>query len=53
VGVQEVRGDREGTVRAEDYNLFYGKGNNNHKSLFQKLTWNQPIIPQHKLQYMQ
>ena len=31
VGVQEVRWDREGTVRAEDYNFFYGKGNGNHQ----------------------
>jgi len=27
VGVQEVRWDREGTVRAGDCNFFYGKGN--------------------------
>ena len=27
VGVQEVRWDKEGTVRAGDYNFFYGKGN--------------------------
>jgi len=25
VGVQEVRWDREGTVRARDYHFFYGK----------------------------
>jgi exonuclease III len=25
VGVQEVRWDKGGTVRAEDYNFFYGK----------------------------
>jgi exonuclease III len=31
VGVQEVRWDKEGTVRAEDYNFFYGKGNENHQ----------------------
>jgi len=30
VGVQEVRWDKEGTVRAGDYNFFYGKGNENH-----------------------
>jgi len=30
VDVQEVRWDREGTVRAGDYNFFYGKGNENH-----------------------
>ena len=31
VGVQEVRRDTGGTVRAEDYNSFYGKGNRNHQ----------------------
>jgi len=31
VGVQEVRWDRQGTVTAEDYNFFYGKGNENHQ----------------------
>ena len=31
VGVQEVRWDGEGTVRAGDYNFFYGKGNENHQ----------------------
>jgi exonuclease III len=31
VDVQEVRWDREGTVRAEVYNCFYGKGNENHQ----------------------
>ena len=30
VGVQEVRWDKGGTVRAGDYNVFYGKGNENH-----------------------
>ena len=30
VGVQEVRWEKEGTVRAGDYNFFYGKGNENH-----------------------
>ena len=30
-GVQEVRWDREGTVREGDYNFFYGKGNKNHQ----------------------
>ena len=29
VGVQEVRWDKEGTVRAGDYYFFYGKGNEN------------------------
>ena len=27
VGVQEVRWDKEGKVRAGDYYFFYGKGN--------------------------
>ena len=31
VGVQEVRWDKEGTVRTGDYNFFYGKGNENHQ----------------------
>ena len=31
VGVQKVRWEREGTVRAGDYNFFYGKGNENHQ----------------------
>jgi len=31
VGVQEVRWDKEGTVRAGDYNFFYGKGHENHQ----------------------
>ena len=31
VGVQEVRWEKGGTVRAGDYNFFYGKGNENHK----------------------
>jgi len=29
VGVQEVRWDKRGTVRAGDYNFFYRKGNEN------------------------
>jgi len=29
VGVQEVRWDKGGTVRAGDFNFFYGKGNEN------------------------
>jgi exonuclease III len=32
VGVQEVRWDKEGEVRAGDYNFFYRTGNDNHKS---------------------
>jgi len=31
VGVQEVRWNKGGTVRAEDYNFFYEKGNENHQ----------------------
>jgi hypothetical protein len=31
VGVQEVRWDRRDTVRAGDYNFFYGKVNENHQ----------------------
>jgi len=31
VGVQEVRWDKEGMVRAGDYDFFYGKGNENHQ----------------------
>jgi len=31
VGVQEVRWDKGGLVRAGDYNFFYGKGNENHQ----------------------
>jgi exonuclease III len=30
VGVQEVRWDKGGTVRAGDYTFFYGKGNESH-----------------------
>jgi len=29
VGVQEVRWEKEGTVKAGDYSFFYGKGNEN------------------------
>jgi exonuclease III len=31
VGIQEVRWDKGGTVRAGDYNFCYGKGNENHQ----------------------
>ena len=31
VVVQEVRWDKAGTVRAGDYNFFYGNGNENHQ----------------------
>jgi len=31
VGVQEVRWDKGGTVRAGDYDFFYGKGNEKHQ----------------------
>jgi len=30
VGVQEVRWDKGGMVRAGDYNFIYGKGTKNH-----------------------
>ena len=30
-GVQEVRWDKEGKVKAGDYSFFYGKGNENHQ----------------------
>ena len=30
-GVQEVRGDKGGTVSAGDCDFFYGKGNENHQ----------------------
>jgi len=31
VGMQEVRWDKEGTVRARDFHFFYEKGNENHQ----------------------
>ena len=31
VGVQEVRWEKEGTVKAGDYSFFYGTGNENHQ----------------------
>jgi hypothetical protein len=31
VGVQEVRWDKGGTVRARDYDFVYRKGNENHQ----------------------
>ena len=31
MGVQEVRWDKGGMVKAGDYNFFYGKGNENHQ----------------------
>ena len=31
VGVQEVRWEKVGTVKAGDYSFFYGKGNENHQ----------------------
>ena len=31
VGVQEVRWEKEGTVKAGGYSFFYGKGNENHQ----------------------
>jgi len=30
-GVQEVRWEKVGTVKAGDYSFFYGKGNENHQ----------------------
>jgi hypothetical protein len=37
VGVQEVRWDKEGTVRAGDYNFLYGKGN-------KTISWEQGFL---------
>jgi hypothetical protein len=31
VGLQQVRCDRGGKIRAGDYNFFYRKGNENHQ----------------------
>ena len=31
MGVQEVRWEKEGAVKAEDYSFFYGEGNENHQ----------------------
>jgi len=31
VGVQEVRWEKGGMVRAGEYNFLYGKGNENHQ----------------------
>jgi hypothetical protein len=31
VALQEVRWDKEGTVKAGEYSFFYGKGNENHQ----------------------
>jgi hypothetical protein len=31
VDVQEIMWDKEGTVRAGDFNFFYGKGKENHQ----------------------
>ena len=31
MGVQEVRWEKEGTVKAGNYSFFYGKGNENHQ----------------------
>jgi hypothetical protein len=41
VGVQEIRWDKAGTIRAGDYTLFYVKGNDNH----QLGTGDQRILP--------
>jgi exonuclease III len=32
VGVQEVRREKGGTERTEDYTFFYGKGNEDHQT---------------------
>jgi exonuclease III len=31
VGVEEVKWEKRGMVRAGDYNFFYGRGNENHQ----------------------
>jgi hypothetical protein len=31
VGIEGVRWDKEGTVRAREYTFFYGKGQENHQ----------------------
>jgi hypothetical protein len=31
VGVQELKWDKEGTVKIGDYSFLYGKGNQNHQ----------------------
>jgi len=31
VGVQKVRWDKEGTIRARDYNIFFERVNENHQ----------------------
>jgi hypothetical protein len=31
VGVQEIRWEKGGTERAEDYTFFYGEGNEDHQ----------------------
>ena len=31
MGVQEVRWEKEGTVKGGDYSFLYGKGNENHQ----------------------
>jgi len=30
-GIQEIRWDKEGTMRAGDYNFFYGRENESHQ----------------------
>jgi hypothetical protein len=31
VGLQEVKWDKQGTVKVGDYSFFYGKGNESHQ----------------------
>jgi hypothetical protein len=46
--IQDVRWDKRGTVRAEDYTPFYGKRNKNHKLgrgfFFDKIFWGCELV---------